>query len=140
MTRMIPNTWLFDWLRPRYCSPVGVLLLALVVTRPASARTTVEAIPALPFGIAQITIDLPVQPVPGKFDPTEFFLTEANGRALYPVFTEGRFRRAVGNGVVDGMVQLRHRRALEQQVQLQRPAVVVLLRLELALQLHRQPH
>ena len=53
-------------------------------------------------------------------------------------------RRAVGNGVVDGMVQLRHqlrhRRALEQQVQLQRPAVVVLLRIELALQLHRHPH
>ncbi|MFP6602388.1 MAG: hypothetical protein VB862_07665 [Pirellulaceae bacterium] len=66
------------------------------MTSPVSARTTVEAIPALPFGIAQITIDLPAQPVPGKFDPTEFFLTEANGRALYPVFTEGRFRRAIG--------------------------------------------
>ena len=51
-----------------------------------------------------------------------------------------RFRRAVGNGVVDGVVQLRHSRALEQQMQLQRPAVVVLLRIELALQLHRQPH
>ena len=96
MTRMIPSTWLFGWLRSSCCSPVGVLLLALVVTRPVSARTTVEAIPALPFGIAQITIDLPTQPLPGKFDPTEFFLTEANGRALYPVFTEGRFRRAVG--------------------------------------------
>ena len=51
-----------------------------------------------------------------------------------------RFRRAVGNGIVDGVVQLRHSRALEQQMQLQRPAVVVLLRIELALQLHRQPH
>ena len=32
-------------------------------------------------------------------------------------------RRAGGNGVVDGMVQLRHRRALEQQVRLVRVAM-----------------
>ena len=99
---MIPRFWFFGQLRSRGHLPLGRRLLtllpalALVGIQPLLARTTVEAIPGIPFGIAQITLDLPAQPVPGKFDPTEFFLTEANGRALYPVFTEGRFRRAVG--------------------------------------------
>lgn len=72
------------------------VLFSSLTASPLWARITAEAIPARPFGIAQITVDLPAGPVPDRFDPTEFYLTEANGRALYPVFTEGRFRRAVG--------------------------------------------
>ena len=104
MIRIFSSVWAL-WRSPvQPCAPVAwrlpSLLLGLTLGlsgfQPVSARTTVEAIPGSPFGIAQITLELPPQPLPGKFDSTEFFLTEADGRVFYPVFTEGRFRRAVG--------------------------------------------
>ena len=104
MIRIISSLWALCRSPAQPCATVARrlpgLLLGLTIGlsgfHPLSARTTVEAIPGSPFGIAQITLELPPQPVPGKFDATEFFLTEGDGRVFYPVFTEGRFRRAVG--------------------------------------------
>ena len=59
------------------------LLLHSYLTLPSlEARVTVDAIPAQPFGIAEIVIDLPATPQPGSFDTSEFYLAESHGRAL----------------------------------------------------------
>ena len=109
MTRMI-STFLISGFRLRAplrlpCWGICCFLLHSFFTLPSlEARISVDAIPAQPFGIAEIVIDLPASPQPGSFDASEFYLAESHGRALYPVFTEGRLRRAVGDilGNADG--------------------------------------
>jgi len=93
---MIPRFWLMLPLRRPAAGFCCLILCSIFTASPLWGRVIGDAIPARPFGIAQITFDLPVGPISGKYDLTEFYLTEANGRVLYPVFTEGRLRRAVG--------------------------------------------
>ncbi|MDE0734716.1 MAG: hypothetical protein OSB47_02770 [Pirellulaceae bacterium] len=96
MTRIIFTFRLCVPLRLLYWGLCCFLLHSFFAIPLLEARITVDAIPAQPFGIAEIVIDLPASPQPGSFDSSEFYLSESHGRALYPVFTEGRLRRAVG--------------------------------------------
>ncbi|HPM79835.1 MAG TPA: hypothetical protein PLF81_04020 [Candidatus Anammoximicrobium sp.] len=75
---------------------LGVLLL---LTGRVSAQG--EAYVGQPFGVGLVTLTIPEAAAVAEVDG--FALTEANGRTLYPVFTEGRILRLLGEILGDNL-------------------------------------
>lgn len=71
-----------------------VLVLLALLTGQAWAQG--EAYVGEPFGVALVTLTAPDAETAAAAEVDGFALTEANGRALYPVFTEGRILRLLG--------------------------------------------
>ncbi len=75
---------------------IAASLICLLLACPATTKADVEAYPGHPFGVGRIS--LPLAPGDAKLALKSggFAIHERNGRAVYPVFTEGRVLRFLG--------------------------------------------
>lgn len=80
---------------------LGVLLLLLLLTGRASAQG--EAYVGEPFGVGLVTLTISEAEAAAVADVGGFALAEANGRTRYPVFTEGRILRLLGEILGDNL-------------------------------------
>ena len=62
----------------------------------SGGQVEVEAIPGQPFGVGRMSIRLAGANAQQVWETNGFALQERRGRALYPVFTQGRVRRWIG--------------------------------------------
>nr|MBC8874775.1 hypothetical protein [Planctomycetota bacterium] len=76
--------------RSGYTAAVSLVVLML---GHLAARADVEAYPGQPFGVARISLPLNAADAKLAFASGGFAVQERDGRALYPVFTEGRVLR-----------------------------------------------
>ncbi len=77
------------------CLKAG-LTLGLLLLMKTAAWAQGEAYVGEPFGVGLVTLALPESDAAAAAGVDGFALVEANGRALYPVFTEGRILRLLG--------------------------------------------
>ncbi len=78
----------------RYTATVFFFLL--VLARPGTVVADVEAYPGRPFGIGRIGLPLAAGEARLALESGGFAIQERNGRALYPVFVEGRVLKLLG--------------------------------------------
>jgi len=71
----------------------AVSFVVLMLGHSATAWADVEAYPGQPFGVARISLPLNAADAKLAFASGGFAVQERDGRALYPVFTEGRVLR-----------------------------------------------
>jgi len=71
-------------------------LFVAVFAPPVNARLNAEAYPGHPFGIGRISVPLAAGQGNLALETGGFAIHERNGRTLYPVFTEGRVIRLLG--------------------------------------------
>jgi len=79
------------------------LAMGLMLGLTAAARAQSEAHVGEPFGVGLITLTLTAGEASAAAEIDGFALTEAHGRALYPVFTEGRVLRLLGEILGDNL-------------------------------------
>jgi hypothetical protein len=75
------------------------IVLALNAATMAGAET--EAVLGRPFGVGRVTVALEAGQSQTAWLADGFLLRERRGRALYPVFTSGRFRKLLGEVLGD---------------------------------------
>lgn len=73
-----------------------VFCFLLVLARPGTAVADVEAYPGRPFGIGRVGFPLAAGEARLALESGGFAIQERNGRALYPVFVEGRVLKLLG--------------------------------------------
>ncbi len=77
---------------------IRILMVAGVVCLPRSVAAQVEAVAGQPFGVARISLPLPPEDVGLATAPSVYSASAADGRALYPAFSQGFLRRLFGDG------------------------------------------
>jgi hypothetical protein len=80
-------------------SGLGIVLAVVLFglsSEAALAAIDVEAIPGTPFGIGRLTVTVPPSDASAAAVAGGYLLEEENGRALYPAFSTGVFRRLLG--------------------------------------------
>lgn len=83
----------------------GMLILATAMATAARAQT--EAQLGEPFGVGLITLSLTADEAAAAVELDGLALAEADGRALYPVFSEGRVSRLLGEILGNGLPAVR---------------------------------
>ena len=80
-----------------------VLTVGWVTGLAATAWAQGEAFVGEPFGVGLVTLAMPAGQAAAAADVDGFALVESRGRALYPVFSEGRVLRLLGEILGDAM-------------------------------------
>lgn len=75
---------------------IAVSFIFLLLACPATTNADVEAYPGHPFGVGRISLPLAPGDARLTLKSGGFAIHERNGRTVYPVFTEGRVVRFVG--------------------------------------------